>query len=79
MAPNGVHSLTLEPGSNGDFTGGIKEFAIILDSLDGPSVICVLSGKKGSRKLREEDVMAEALTEGCSRLLCSASDSPLQT
>lgn len=58
LAPNGVHSLTLEPGSKGDFTGGIKEFAIFLDSLDGSSVICDLSGKKGSRKLREEGVRA---------------------
>lgn len=73
IAPNGVHSLTLEPGSKGDFTGGIKEFAITLNSLYGPSVICVLSGKKGSRKLREEGMVAEALTEGCSLLLCSAS------
>lgn len=38
MAPNSVHGLTLEPGSKGDFTGGIKEFAIFLDSLDGSNV-----------------------------------------
>lgn len=73
MAPKGVHNLTLEPGSKRAFIGGIKEFAIILDSLDGPSVICDLSGKKGSRKLREEGVMAKAQAEGCSQLLRSAS------
>lgn len=40
MVPKGVHSLILEPGSKRNIADGIRDFAIILDSLDGSSVVC---------------------------------------